>query len=80
VELNVRVNYVYAAQFGFGAHEVGGLSVNVYSLFEVGLTIGAASPLDLPWVGDMLDDVRLGVGYQAGDGLDAVKVTTGFPF
>lgn len=31
-ELKVSVNYVYAAQLGFGGYRVGGLSVNVYSL------------------------------------------------
>jgi hypothetical protein len=30
--LNVSVNYVYAAQLGFGGYRVGGLRVNVYSL------------------------------------------------
>lgn len=33
----VRVNYVYATQFGFGGYEVGGLRVGVYSL-PLGLT------------------------------------------
>lgn len=31
-ELNVQVNYVYAAQFGFGSYEVGDLTVSVYTL------------------------------------------------
>jgi hypothetical protein len=31
-QLDVSVNYVYAAQLGFGGYRVGGLSVNVYSL------------------------------------------------
>ena len=31
-EIDVSVNYVYAAQLGFGGYRVGGLSVNVYSL------------------------------------------------
>src|SRR4051812_45147836 len=31
-EINVSVNYVYAAQLGFGSYHVGGLSVSVYSL------------------------------------------------
>jgi len=30
--INASVNYVYAAQLGFGGYRVGGLSVNVYSL------------------------------------------------
>jgi hypothetical protein len=33
----VRVNYVYATQFGFGGYEVGGLRVGVYTL-PLGLT------------------------------------------
>lgn len=55
-------------------------SLSVSDLFEVGINIGSATALDLPWIGNTLDDVRIGIGYQAGDGLDAVKVTTGFPF
>lgn len=55
-------------------------ALEVSDLFQVALTVGAASPLELPVIGDMLDDLRLGVAYQAGDGLDAVKLTTGFPF
>lgn len=31
-EVEVRVNYVYATQFGFGGYKVGGLNTNVYSL------------------------------------------------
>jgi len=31
-EVQVAVNYVYAAQLGFGGYRVGGLDVNVYSL------------------------------------------------
>lgn len=31
-QIDVAVNYVYAAQLGFGTYHVGGLSVNVYSL------------------------------------------------
>jgi hypothetical protein len=31
-QIDVSVNYVYAAQLGFGTYHVGGLSVNVYSL------------------------------------------------
>jgi hypothetical protein len=31
-QINASVNYVYAAQLGFGGYRVGGLSVNVYSL------------------------------------------------
>jgi hypothetical protein len=34
----VRVNYVYAAQFGFGGYEIGGLRVGVYSL-PIGFTL-----------------------------------------
>ena len=49
------------------------------SVREMGC-IGSATPLDLPYVGAMLDDLRLGVAYQAGDGLDAWKLSTGFPF
>lgn len=55
-------------------------TLDVDDLFEVGMTFGSATPLDLPYVGDMLDDLRLGVAYEAGDGLDAWKLTTGFPF
>jgi hypothetical protein len=35
---DVRVNYVYATQFGFGGYEVGGLRVGVYSL-PIGFTL-----------------------------------------
>ena len=31
-QIDVAVNYVYAAQLGFGTYRVGGLNVNVYSL------------------------------------------------
>lgn len=31
-QIDVAVNYVYAAQLGFGTYHVGGLAVNVYSL------------------------------------------------
>ena len=31
-KLDAEVNYVYAAQFGFGGYSIGGLSVQVYSL------------------------------------------------
>lgn len=31
-QIDVSVNYVYAAQLGFGTYRVGGLNVNVYSL------------------------------------------------
>ena len=55
-------------------------SLEVSNLVEVGATLGAASPLELPWVGDMLDDLQLGAAYQVGDGLDAWKLSTGFPF
>jgi hypothetical protein len=36
-DVDVRVNYVYATQFGFGGYEVGGLRVGVYSL-PIGFT------------------------------------------
>lgn len=55
-------------------------ALSVSDLVEVGVNIGSATALDLPWVGSTLDDVRIGIGYQAGDGFDAVRVTTGFPF
>lgn len=58
----------------------GRASLEVDQLFEVGVTVGTTTSLDLPWLGDILDDVRLGVSYQTGDGLDGIRLTTGFPF
>ena len=55
-------------------------ALEVSDLVEIGVTLGAASPLELPWVGDLLDDLHLGAAYQTGDGLDAWKLSTGFPF
>lgn len=55
-------------------------SLEVSDLVEIGATIGAASPLDLPWIGDLLDEAHIGAAYQVGDGLDAWKLSTGFPF
>lgn len=55
-------------------------ALEVTDLVEIGVTFGAATPLDLPWVGDLLDDFQLGAAYQVGDGLDAWKLSTGFPF
>jgi hypothetical protein len=50
-DVNVSVNYVYAAQLGFGTYSVGGLSVNVYSL-----------PLEYT-LRDVLFDWRLKIGF-----------------
>ena len=36
--VEARVNYVYATQFGFGGYDIGGLSVDVYSL-PIGFTL-----------------------------------------
>jgi hypothetical protein len=55
-------------------------ALEVTDLFEIGVTVGAASPLDLPMVGDRLDDLRVGAAFQTGDGLDAWKLSLGFPF
>lgn len=49
VNLDVGVNYVYAAQLGFGTYSVGGLDVNVYSV-----------PLEFS-LGEVLLDWRLRV-------------------
>jgi hypothetical protein len=50
-DVTISVNYVYAAQLGFGTYHVGGLSVNVYSL-----------PLEYT-VRDVLLDWRLRIGF-----------------
>lgn len=50
-DVTISVNYVYAAQLGFGTYSVGGLSVNVYSL-----------PLEYT-VRDVLLDWRLRIGF-----------------
>jgi hypothetical protein len=42
--------------------------------------VGTTTPLELPLVGDLLDEMRLGVSYQAASGLDGVRVSWGFPF
>jgi hypothetical protein len=55
-------------------------ALEVDNQYEVGLTFGAASPLQLPWVGDLLDELRVGASYVTGDGLDAWRLSTGFPF
>ena len=68
--LDAQVNYVYAAQFGFGGYSVGGLSVQVYSM-----------PIELT-IDDIVGtwDLRIGLGYDRGKDFEAIHVVFGFPF
>lgn len=50
-DVQISVNYVYAAQLGFGTYSVGGLTANVYSL-----------PLEYT-LRDVLADWRLKIGF-----------------
>ena len=50
--------------------------LEVQNLYEIGATIGSASPLDIP----LLSDARIGAGYQFGADLDAFRLSFGFPF
>lgn len=59
---------------------VGDAVLEVPQIFEVGATVGSATPLVLPGVGDLLDGMRVGVGYDRGRDFEAWRVVFGFPF
>jgi hypothetical protein len=50
--------------------------LEVQNLYEVGVTFGSETPLDVP----LLHDLRIGASYQFGSDLDAVRLSFGFPF
>jgi hypothetical protein len=54
--------------------------LEVNEIFEVGATVGSTTPLELPLIGNLLDDMRIGVSYQAAHGLNGVRLSLGFPF
>lgn len=58
----------------------GRADLEVDQIFEFGLTVGSSTPLDLPWLGGLLDGIRIGASYQKADGLDGFRITTGLPF
>jgi hypothetical protein len=67
-EVEARINYVYATQFGFGGYKVGGLNADVYSL-PIGFTVD-----------DVLDSWDLQVGlpitygsFRFSDGLNVLE-------
>ncbi|HZR81490.1 MAG TPA: hypothetical protein VFD92_10380 [Candidatus Binatia bacterium] len=51
-------------------------NLEVDNLFEIGVTFGSETPIEVPF----LEDLRLGGSYQFGNGLDAVRLNFGFPF
>jgi len=59
---------------------IGDEALAVPQIFEIGATIGSATPLVLPGLGDLLSGMRIGVGYDRGKDFDAVHVVFGFPF
>lgn len=54
--------------------------LSVPQIFEVGATLGSATPLVLPGLGDLLDGMRIGLGYDRGADFEAWHVVFGFPF
>ncbi len=54
--------------------------LSVPQIFEFGATVGSATPLVLPGIGDLLDGMRLGAGYDRGKDFEAIHVVFGFPF
>lgn len=54
--------------------------LSVPQIFEIGGTIGSSTPLVLPVLGDLLDGMRIGAGYDRGKNFEAWHVVFGFPF
>jgi len=54
--------------------------LSVPQIFEIGATLGSSTPLVLPWLGDLLDGMRIGLGYDRGKDFEAWHVVFGFPF
>lgn len=59
---------------------IGEETLEVPQIFEVGATIGSATPLVLPLLGDLLDGMRIGLGYDRGQDFEAWHLVFGFPF
>lgn len=59
---------------------IGDDTLSVPQIFEIGATIGSETPLVLPGVGDLLDGMRIGIGYDRGKSFEAWHVVFGFPF
>lgn len=59
---------------------VGDDVLSVPQIFEIGATLGSETPLVLPGLGDLLDGMRIGAGYDRGRDFEAWHVVFGFPF
>ena len=59
---------------------IGDETLEVPEIFEIGATVGSETPLVLPGLGDLLDGMRIGAGYDRGREFEAWHVVFGFPF
>ncbi|MCM0148732.1 hypothetical protein KCN56_09185 [Photobacterium galatheae] len=54
--------------------------LSVQQIIELGVSLGTDTSGNLPYVGDLLDDFRIGVSYQTNDNFHGVRLNFGFPF